>query len=141
MKALPFALFQDCVAPSRRCSVLLCQAYANVSRYVLLYSLEVVRKFSNLESDFWPATDPLSIPGIKSASWMDVQASHPGKQDGKAGTFRATFEDKPLMSDIVFLSAWVVVDLPRFYNPVTNLLGPTMPANATASSPRQACNR
>ena len=28
------------------------------------------------------------------------------------------------MSDIVFLRAWVAVDLPRFYNPVTNLLGP-----------------
>ena len=28
------------------------------------------------------------------------------------------------MSDIVFLRAWVAVDLPRLYNPVTNLLGP-----------------
>lgn len=28
------------------------------------------------------------------------------------------------MSDIVFLRAWVAVDLPRFYNPVTNLLAP-----------------
>jgi ribosome biogenesis protein BMS1 len=27
-------------------------------------------------------------------------------------------------SDIVFLRAWVAVDLPRFYNPVTNLLAP-----------------
>ena len=26
------------------------------------------------------------------------------------------------MSDIVFLRAWVQVELPRFYNPVTNLL-------------------
>ena len=42
----------------------------------------------------------------------------------KDGAFRATFEDKPLLSDIVFLRAWVAVDLPRFYNPVTNLLAP-----------------
>lgn len=42
----------------------------------------------------------------------------------KDGSFRATFEDKPLLSDIVFLRAWVAVDLPRFYNPVTNLLAP-----------------
>ena len=53
-----------------------------------------------------------------------MQASNPGKQEGNAGTFRATFEDKPLMSDIVFLRAWIGVDLPRFYNPVTNYLTP-----------------
>lgn len=46
-------------------------------------------------------------------------------QGAKDGAFRATFEDKPLMSDIIFLRAWVAVDLPRFANPVTNLLAPT----------------
>ena len=45
-------------------------------------------------------------------------------QGGKAGSFRAAFEDKVLLSDLVFLRAWLAVDLPRFYNPVTNLLAP-----------------
>ncbi len=52
----------------------------------------------------------------------------------KDGAFRATFEDKPLLSDIVFLRAWVVVDLPRFYNPVTNLLAPA-PVSRRAPKP------
>ena len=38
------------------------------------------------------------------------------------GTFRASFEDKLLLSDIVFLRGWVRVDVPRFHNPVTSLL-------------------
>ncbi|KAG8435026.1 hypothetical protein GDO86_013115 [Hymenochirus boettgeri] len=40
------------------------------------------------------------------------------------GAFRATFEDKLLMSDIVFLRSWYPVSVPSFYNPVTSLLKP-----------------
>lgn len=40
------------------------------------------------------------------------------------GAFRATFEDKLLMSDIVFMRTWYPVSIPAFYNPVTSLLKP-----------------
>lgn len=46
------------------------------------------------------------------------------------GHYRATFEDKVLMSDIVFLRAWYPVKVQKFYNPVTNLLS----ASTTAPS-------
>ncbi|XP_055948782.1 ribosome biogenesis protein BMS1 homolog [Argiope bruennichi] len=40
------------------------------------------------------------------------------------GDFRATFEDKILMSDIVFLRTWVKVPVPQFCIPVKSLLLP-----------------
>lgn len=38
------------------------------------------------------------------------------------GYFRATFEDKILMSDTVFLKTWYPVKVKKFYNPVTSML-------------------
>ncbi|PPQ93079.1 hypothetical protein CVT25_003111 [Psilocybe cyanescens] len=38
------------------------------------------------------------------------------------GAFRATFEDKVLKSDIIFLRAWYSIQPRKFYNPVTSLL-------------------
>lgn len=45
------------------------------------------------------------------------------------GCFRATFEDKIMLSDIVFCRTWYKVDVPRFYNPVTSLLLPPAEKN------------
>ncbi|XP_072347438.1 ribosome biogenesis protein BMS1 homolog isoform X1 [Scyliorhinus torazame] len=41
------------------------------------------------------------------------------------GAFRASFEDKLLMSDIVFMRTWFPVSVPKLYNPVTSLLQPS----------------
>lgn len=46
------------------------------------------------------------------------------------GCYRATFEDKILLSDIVFCRTWYKVDVPEFYNPVTSLLLPPDKKNA-----------
>uniref|UniRef100_A0A7S2WQ77 Ribosome biogenesis protein BMS1/TSR1 C-terminal domain-containing protein n=1 Tax=Eucampia antarctica TaxID=49252 RepID=A0A7S2WQ77_9STRA len=43
-------------------------------------------------------------------------------REGQPGSFRATFEDKILRSDIVFCRTWMPVEIKKYYNPVTSLL-------------------
>lgn len=43
-------------------------------------------------------------------------------REGQPGSFRATFEDKILLSDIVFCRTWMPVQIKQYYNPVTNHL-------------------
>lgn len=41
-------------------------------------------------------------------------------KEGPKGSFRATFEDKILMSDLIFCRTWYKMPLQKFYNPITN---------------------
>lgn len=43
-------------------------------------------------------------------------------REGQPGTFRASFEDKILLSDIVVCRTWMPVEVKQYYNPVTNHL-------------------
>ena len=64
-----------------------------------------------------------------------------GGDAAAAGVVRATFEDKILISDIVFLRAWVAVDLPRLCIPVTDLLSPASARRAAALAGRREPKR
>ncbi|KAJ0605631.1 putative ribosome biogenesis protein Bms1/Tsr1 [Helianthus annuus] len=62
---------------------------------------------------------------VKKAGKIEL-GNKPKKMGGQPeeGIARCTFEDKILMSDIVFLRAWAQVDVPSFYNPLTTALQP-----------------
>ncbi|XP_059312227.1 uncharacterized protein LOC132063611 isoform X2 [Lycium ferocissimum] len=62
---------------------------------------------------------------VKKAAKEEI-GNLPKKKGGSAkeGIARCTFEDKILMSDIVFLRAWTQVEVPSFYNPLTTALQP-----------------
>lgn len=58
---------------------------------------------------------------VSKNSWY-FSNSHYHHRQSPEGAFRATFEDRVLMSDIVFLRAWYPVKPRQYYNAVTNLL-------------------
>ncbi|KAI4368302.1 hypothetical protein MLD38_016876 [Melastoma candidum] len=62
---------------------------------------------------------------VKKAAKEEI-GNQPKRKGGqiREGIARCTFEDKILMSDIVFLRAWTQVEAPRFYNPLTTALLP-----------------
>lgn len=60
-----------------------------------------------------------TVSGIRGQVKKALRAGSEGD-----GACRCAFEDKILMSDIVFLRAWVAVDVPRLFNPASTLLAP-----------------
>jgi ribosome biogenesis protein BMS1 len=69
----------------------------------------------------------------------EIKKSYPHDEPG---TFRATFEDKILLSDIVSCRLWVPVSPTQFYLPVTSLLAaPKMHAINASSSTDQETNK
>jgi ribosome biogenesis protein BMS1 len=70
-----------------------------------------------------------TVSGIRGQVKKALSSASAGK-----GDFRATFEDKLLRSDIVVLKAWVPVEIPHFYNPVTTLLGKSASQSADGAA-------
>ena len=55
---------------------------------------------------------------VKTVSGIRGQIKKSFERGAPAGSFRATFEDKILKSDIVFCRTWHQIELVRFYNPI-----------------------
>ncbi|KAL0281214.1 UNVERIFIED_CONTAM: hypothetical protein PYX00_002269 [Menopon gallinae] len=84
--------------------------------------MKIIKKTAFIQGMFNSILEVGKFEGAKIRTVSGVRGQIKKAISKPEGAFRATFEDKIKMSDIVFCRTWYPVEVPKFYNPVTTLL-------------------
>lgn len=127
----PFAAFQSLSDAARKFRMaasgvtLELQATSNVVKKLKLIGtpLKVYKNTALIQNMFNSELEVAKYEGAKLRTVSGIRGVvKKAAKEGPAGTFRATFEDKLLSSDLVFCRTWVPVPVPEFYTPMFSLL-------------------
>ncbi|KAG7663243.1 BMS1 [[Candida] subhashii] len=86
------------------------------------YPYKIFRNTAFVKDMFSNALEVAKFEGAQIRTVSGIRGEIKRALSKPDGHFRATFEDKILMSDTVFLKTWYPVKVKKFYNPVTSLL-------------------
>lgn len=88
------------------------------------HPFKIYKKTAFIKGMFNSTLEVAKFEGAKIKTVSGIRGQIKKSHHTPEGSFRATFEDKIVLSDIVFCRTWFRVDVPRFYAPVTSLLLP-----------------
>ena len=86
------------------------------------YPAKIFRNTAFIKDMFTSAMEVAKFEGASIKTVSGIRGEIKRALSSPEGHFRATFEDRILMSDIISLRTWYPVKPKKFYNPVTSLL-------------------
>ncbi|KAK9727914.1 40S ribosome biogenesis protein Tsr1 and BMS1 C-terminal [Popillia japonica] len=88
------------------------------------HPMKIYKKTAFIKGMFNSSLEVAKFEGAKIKTVSGIRGQIKKAVNKPEGCFRATFEDKIQLSDIVFCRTWYKVDVQQFYTPITTLLLP-----------------